>query len=58
MLYDYLSAIAHVIDYYMNYVVHATPVHPSLCLQYLLYYFYCYRLYFTIAAIILLLPLL
>jgi succinate dehydrogenase hydrophobic anchor subunit len=58
MLYHYLSAIAHVIDYYMNYFVHATPVQPSLCLQYLLYYCYCYRLYFTIAATILLLPLL
>ena len=20
--------------YYMNYLVHATPVHPSICLQY------------------------
>jgi hypothetical protein len=36
MLYHYLSAIAHVIDYYMNYLVHATPIHPSLCLQYLI----------------------
>jgi hypothetical protein len=39
MLYHYLSAIAHVIDYYMNYLVHATPVHPSLCLQYLILLF-------------------
>jgi hypothetical protein len=39
MLYHYLSAIAHVIDYYMNYLVHATPVYPSLCLQYLILLF-------------------
>jgi hypothetical protein len=39
MLYHYLSAIAHVIDYYMNYLVHATPVHPSLCVQYLVLLF-------------------
>jgi hypothetical protein len=44
MLCHYLSAIAHVIDYYMNYLVHATHVHPSLCLQYLI-------LLFTIATI-------
>jgi hypothetical protein len=44
MLYHYLSAIARVIDYYMNYLVHATPVHPSLCLQYLI-------LLFTIATV-------
>jgi hypothetical protein len=44
MLYHYLSVIAHVIDYYMNYLVHATPVHPSLCLQYLI-------LLFTIAIV-------
>jgi hypothetical protein len=44
MLYHYLSAISHVIDYYMNYLVHAMPVHPSLCLQYLI-------LLFTIATI-------
>jgi hypothetical protein len=34
MFIHYLSAIAHVINYYMNYLIHATPVHPSLCLQY------------------------
>jgi hypothetical protein len=45
MLYHYLSVIALVIDYYMNYLVHATPVHLSLCLQYLI-------LLFTIATII------
>jgi hypothetical protein len=39
MLYHYLSTIADVIDYYMNYLVHATPVHPSLCLQYLILLF-------------------
>jgi hypothetical protein len=39
ILYLYLSAIAHVIDYYMNCLVHATPVHPSLCLQYLILIF-------------------
>jgi hypothetical protein len=39
MLYHYLSVIAHVIDYYMNYLVHATPVYPSLCLQYLILLF-------------------
>jgi hypothetical protein len=39
MLYYYLSTIAHVIDYYMNYIFHATPVHPSLCLQYLILLF-------------------
>jgi hypothetical protein len=39
MLYHLLSAIAHVIDYYMNYLIHATPVHPSLCLQYLILLF-------------------
>jgi hypothetical protein len=44
MFYHYLSTIAHVIDYYMNYHVHATPVHPSLCLQYLI-------LLFTIATV-------
>jgi hypothetical protein len=36
MVYHYLSAIAHVIDYYMNYLIHATPVHPFLCIQYLI----------------------
>jgi hypothetical protein len=39
MLYHYLSAIAHVIAYYMNYLVHATPVHLSLCLQYFILLF-------------------
>jgi hypothetical protein len=27
------------LDYYMNYLVHATPVHPSLCLHYLILLF-------------------
>jgi hypothetical protein len=27
------------LDYYMNYLVHATPVHPSLCQQYLILLF-------------------
>jgi hypothetical protein len=44
MLYHYLSAIAQVINYYMNYLIHAMPVHPSLCLQYFI-------LLFTIATI-------
>jgi hypothetical protein len=39
ILYHYLSAIAHVVDYYMNYLIHATPVYPSICLQYLIILF-------------------
>jgi hypothetical protein len=53
------------LDYYMNYIIYATPVHPSLCLQYynpavydshttvfillLLSFHYCYY-YKTVAA--------
>jgi hypothetical protein len=38
MLYLYLSAIAHVLII-MNYLIHAMPVHPSLCIQYLILLF-------------------
>jgi hypothetical protein len=39
MLYYYLSANCPCLDYYMNYLIHATLVHPSLCLQYLILLF-------------------
>ena len=47
--------------YYMNNPIHATPVHPSLCLQYFntdVYYnrYYCY--FYFITAVTLLLSLL
>jgi hypothetical protein len=37
--YDYIRNTCPCLDYYMNYLVHATPVHPSLCLQYLILLF-------------------
>jgi hypothetical protein len=44
MLYSLFICNCPCLDYYMNYLVHATPVHPSLCLQYLI-------LLFTIATV-------
>jgi hypothetical protein len=57
MLYHYyLQCLC--LDYYMSYLIHAAPVHPSLCLQYfnpaVYCNFYCY-LYFTAVVISLLL---
>jgi hypothetical protein len=39
MLYLSLSTTAPCLDYYMTYLVHAMPIHPSLCLHYLILLF-------------------
>src|SRR3954453_18895651 len=47
--------------YCMNYFIHATPVHPSLCLQYfnpIVYYDHRYCCFYSTTTVTLLMPLL